>query len=239
MDPLATLISEQPYFHVDGAGNPANWAASPDVLRFIRACLKPSTRTLETGAGQSTVVFAMARTHHVCITPQQDQAKRIRSYCKGHGIEHDNITFIHESSDIALASGKDIPDVIDFVFIDGAHQFPLPILDWHFTEKKVPIGGIVAIDDYLIPSVRILHDFLMDENEWELIQSFHSVRRRHAGTSFFRRKREPPTPYWHLCQKMNRLGYHPLRWLLQHPRGTLRTLVGIRDGNAPRGPRLS
>lgn len=199
MDPLETLISEQPHFHVDGAGKPANWAASPDVLRFIRACLKPSIRTLETGAGQSTVVFAMVRTHHVCITPKQDQAERIRSYCKGHGIDHNNITFIHESSDIALASGKDIPDVIDFVFIDGAHQFPLPILDWHFTERKVPIGGIVAIDDYLIPSVRILHDFLMDENEWELIQSFHSIRRRHTGTSFFRRKREPPPSITGIC----------------------------------------
>jgi hypothetical protein len=238
VDPLETLISEQPHFHID-AGKPANWAASPDVLRFIRACLKGSMRTLETGAGQSTVVFAMVGTHHVCITPQQDEAQRIRRYCREHGIEHDKITFIHESSDIALASAKDIPEVIDFVFIDGPHYFPFPIVDWHFAEKKVPIGGIVAIDDYLIPSVRILHDFLLGENEWELIQSFHSIRRRHTGTSFFRRKREPPTPYWHLCQKMNRLGYHPLRWLLQHPRGTLRTLVGIRDGNAPRGPRLS
>jgi predicted O-methyltransferase YrrM len=119
VDPLETLISEQPHFHIEGAGKPANWAASPDVLRFIRACLKGSMRTLETGAGQSTVVFAMVGTHHVCITPQQNEAQRIRSYCREHGIEHDKITFIHESPDIALALAKDIPDLIDFVFIGG------------------------------------------------------------------------------------------------------------------------
>jgi Methyltransferase domain len=149
MEPLEALISERPHFHIDGAGKPANWSVPPDVLRFIWSCLKPSMRTLETGAGQSTVAFAIVGTHHVCITPKQDEAQRIRSYCREHRIEDDKITFIHESSDIALASGRDIPDVLDFVFIDGAHQFPFPILDWHFSAQKIPVGGIVVIDDYL------------------------------------------------------------------------------------------
>src|SRR6516165_11865874 len=118
MDQIETLISERPHFHAWPDGRPANWSVAPDVLRFIRASLKPSMRTLETGAGQSTVTFAIAGTHHVCITPQRSESERIRSYCREHGIE-DTIT-----SDIALASGQAVPQVIDFVFIDGAHQFP-------------------------------------------------------------------------------------------------------------------
>jgi len=245
MEPLEALISERPHFHIDGAGKPANWSVPPDVLRFIWSCLKPSMRTLETGAGQSTVAFAIVGTHHVCITPKQDEAQRIRSYCRAHRIEDDKITFIHESSDIALASGRDIPDVLDFVFIDGAHQFPFSILDWYFTEQKIPVGGIVVIDDYLTPSVRILHDFLLEEDEWELIQSFHSVLRRHNGTSFFRRKRDPieywrkrqpPVEYWHMCQNINRPRHNLLRFLLRHPRATFRGLINIADGG-PRGPR--
>jgi hypothetical protein len=76
----------------------------------------------------------------------------------------------------------------------------------------------VAIDDYLTPSVRILHDFLLGEDEWELIQSFLSLWRRHWGTSFFRRKREPPVreEYWHMCQNMNKARRHPLHFLMRH-----------------------
>jgi hypothetical protein len=162
MDQIETLISERPHFHAWPDGRPANWSVAPDVLRFIRASLKPSMRTLETGAGQTTVAFAITGTHHVCITPDRTQAERIRSYCSEHGIK-DTVTFINESSNTALASGQGIPDVIDFVFIDGAHRFAFPILDWHFTQRRVPVGGILAVDDYLMPSVRILHDFLLGE----------------------------------------------------------------------------
>jgi predicted O-methyltransferase YrrM len=205
MDQIEILISEKPHFHAWPDGRPANWSVAPDVLRFIRGSLKPSMRTLETGAGQTTVAFAIAGTDHVCITPDQEQAERIRSYCREHGIK-DTITFIHDSSDIALASGNGIPEVIDFVLIDGAHRFPFPILDWHFTQRKIPVDGIVAVDDYLMPSVRILHDFLLGEDEWELIQSFQV-------TSFFRRKRETVNEWDWADQKINKS--HLVKFLQQ------------------------
>jgi hypothetical protein len=225
MDQIETLISEQPQFHAWPDGKPANWSVAPEVLRFIRASLKPSMRTLETGAGQTTVAFAIAGTNHVCITPDQAQAERIRSYCSEHGIK-ETVTFIHDSSDIALASGQGIPDVIDFVLIDGAHRFPFPILDWHFTERRVPVGGIMAVDDYPMPSVRILHDFLLVEDEWELIQSFQV-------TSFFRRKRETVNEWDWADQKINKA--HLARYLrrsntISRPQGiarSLRTLLGL------------
>jgi predicted O-methyltransferase YrrM len=222
MDPIDTLISEGPQFHAWPDGRPANWSVAPDVLRFIRANLKPSMRTLETGAGQTTVAFAIAGTDHVCITPDRAQADRIRSYCSEHGIE-DTITFIHDSSDVALASGQGIPDVLDFVLIDGAHRFPFPILDWYFTERRVPIGGIVAVDDYLMPSVKILHDFLVGEDEWELIQSFQV-------TSFFRRQRETVNEWDWADQKINKR--HLSKYLKQsntngRPHGIARSLRAL------------
>jgi hypothetical protein len=125
------------------------------------------------------VVFALAGTQHVCVTPDRDQSARIKAYCTGHGIQS-NVTFIHESSDVALSSGQDLPPELDFVFIDGAHCFPFPIIDYHFTERRLRVGGILGVDDYLMPSVRILHDFLVGENEWELICL-------QEKTSFFRR----------------------------------------------------
>jgi predicted O-methyltransferase YrrM len=195
MDAVEELIAERPHFHAWPDGKPANWAVAPDVLRFIRRQLTPGMQTLETGAGQSTVVFAMAEAQHTCITPDRDQAERIRAWCAAHGIRN-TISFIHESSDVALATGRGIPEALDFVLIDGAHRFPFPILDWHFTERRLRVGGIVAVDDYPMPSVKILHDFLAGEEEWELIERFQR-------TAFFRRRRETVNVWDWADQKIN------------------------------------
>jgi hypothetical protein len=195
MDNVEELIAQRPHFHAWPDGKPANWAVAPDVLRFMRQRITPGMRTLETGAGQSTVVFAMAGAQHTCITPDRDQAERIRAYCTAHAIPN-TVTFIHESSDVALASGRGIPEALDFVLIDGAHRFPYPILDWHYTERRLGVGGIVAVDDYPMPSVKILFDFLAGEDEWELIQRFQR-------TAFFRRRRETVNVWDWADQKIN------------------------------------
>jgi hypothetical protein len=196
MKDIDTLVAEAPHFHAWPDGKPANWSVAPAVLRFIHGQLKPGMHTLETGAGQTTVAFAIAGVDHVCITPDRSQADRIRAYCAGHGIEC-RVKFIHQSSDIALASGQDIPETLDFVLIDGAHRFPFPILDWHYAEQRLRVGGVVAVDDFVMPSVRVLHDFLMGEDEWELVKMFQV-------TSFFQRKQATNTLWDWADQKINR-----------------------------------
>jgi hypothetical protein len=196
VDQIERLIDESPSLHAWPDGRPANWSVAPQVLRYLHDCLEPGWTTLETGAGQTTLAFAIAGTHHVCITPDCTEAKLIRAYCAAHGIE-DRVTFIHESSDVALASGRAVPEALDFVLIDGAHRFPFPIIDWHYTERRLRVGGIVAVDDFPMPSVRILHDFLMGEDEWELIKQFQV-------TSFFRRRRQTVSVWDWADQKINK-----------------------------------
>lgn len=182
MDLLERLIAERPAFHAWPDGKPVNWGIDPEVLRYIASFLKPGMNSLETGAGHTTVGFAIAGAKHLCVVPDVAQAERIRAYIKTLGIE-DTVTFCHESSDIALPAGRGIPDRLDFVLIDGAHRFPFPLIDWHYTEHRVPVGGVIAVDDYSMPSVRVLHDFLRGEKEWELLRAF-------KDTSFFQRVKE-------------------------------------------------
>ena len=120
MDKVERLISDLPQFH---SWSRERLMIGRDVLRFLRDNLRPSMHTLETGAGYTTVVFAIAETQHVCITPYREETESIRNYCREHDIK-DTITFIHESSDIALPLGTNIPEEIDFISIDGAHRFP-------------------------------------------------------------------------------------------------------------------
>ena len=196
MASLDRLIKDCPHFHAWPDGKPANWAAPTDVLRFISDHVKPGMRTLETGAGQTTVAFAIADAQHIAITPDREQTRRIEEYCRERGIEN-RVTFIHGSSDAVLPSGRDIPERLDFVFIDGAHRFPFAIIDWHYTASRVPTGGIVAVDDCRMPSVRILHDFLAAEDDWELIKSVHV-------TAFFQRVRETANMWDWADQKINK-----------------------------------
>lgn len=182
-DPIINrILAEKPAFHAWPDGTAANWSVAPDVLRFLAELVIPGMNTLETGAGQTTVAFAARGAQHVCITPDRDQGHRIRDYLERLGVDAP-VHFIHQSSDEALPAGHGIPDRLDLVLIDGAHRFPLPILDWYYTQARVPVGGVMVVDDYKMPSVRILYDFLAGEPEWALMRAFEV-------TAFFRRVKE-------------------------------------------------
>lgn len=196
LDLLERLISENPYFQQWPDRSPANWAVSPNVLRFIHSRLRPGMNTLETGAGQTTVTFAIAGTNHFAITIQPEESQRIMKYCRKKGIQG-NLSFIHESSDVAFSRNDFLPESFDFVFIDGAHRFPFPALDWHYTESRLRIGGIMGIDDINIPSVRLLHDFLMGEDEWRLMKIIEKA-------SFFEKIGTADIRFDHQGQKLNK-----------------------------------
>ena len=194
---LEKLISDNPSFHQWPDGTPANWAARPEVLNFISGRLSPEMTTLETGAGQTTIVFAIAGTSHYTITNQPNEPERIREYCRKNGIMG-NLHFLLGGSDTVFAGCGLIPEALDFVFIDGAHRFPFPALDWHYTEGRLKIDGTLGIDDIDIPSVRMLHDFLNGEKEWKLINII-------GKTSFFEKTGIPDLTFDHQGQKFNHI----------------------------------
>jgi predicted O-methyltransferase YrrM len=177
---IERLIQDNPAFH-EYSGERTSWAVEPDTLRFIHSMLTPGMNTLETGCGQTTVVFAIAGTNHICITDDQEEVDRVKIYCRTLGLE-DNITFFAKSSDRVLPLDI-IHHELDYIFIDGAHRFPFPIIDYHYSSDKLRVGGILALDDYLIPSVEILYKFLCLDDNWDLLE----VKK---NTAYFRKRRK-------------------------------------------------
>ena len=193
---IEQMLKERPAFHAWPDGTPAYWSVAGSVLRFLADQVQPGMNTLETGAGQTTVAFAVRGANHVCITPDVEQANRIRAYL-GPLSPEGSVSFIHQSSDEALPRGEGIPERLDIVLIDGAHRFPFPILDWYYTQSRVPVGGMVLVDDYRMPSVRILYDFLVGEDEWELVKEFEV-------TAAFLRTKETVSVWDWADQKINK-----------------------------------
>jgi hypothetical protein len=161
------LLKDNPSFHVWGDGSPANFGVSDQVVKYMLHKLKPGLASLETGSGKSTFAFLMAGCKHISIAPDPGEEERIRKYCTENNIKAD-FTFIADSSAEVLPALCKTIHALDFVFIDGAHRYPYAEIDYHFTEKKLNVGGYMVVDDIHLPSVRNLFVFLKREKNWRL-----------------------------------------------------------------------
>lgn len=68
--------------------------------------LQPGWQTVETGAGVSTILFALHATQHTCVVPANEEVERIRAFCADHEIPTDGLTFVIDSSEAALPTSS-------------------------------------------------------------------------------------------------------------------------------------
>jgi Methyltransferase domain len=159
-----------------------------DALRWIGGLPRP-LRTLETGCGMSTLVFAVRGDRHVCITPAQSEADAVRTYCDEQGVDAGGLDFKIEQSETALPSLD--PGPLDLVLIDGSHAFPTVFLDWYYATRHLETGGTLVIDDVHLWTGKVLRDFLVAEPEWELVEEWL------GRTVALRKLGEPPYRDWY------------------------------------------
>jgi len=158
------LLATPPKFHGHDGAITDGWRLNDAGLRFIDSYLLRDMRTIETGAGVSTIVFALKQTCHTCVVPDERVVERIRRYSHAAGVSLGTITFVLERSEYALprlpASGY------DFALIDGRHGFPAPFIDWFYIADRLHRGGVVLLDDTWIWTCKILASFLDATPGW-------------------------------------------------------------------------
>jgi predicted O-methyltransferase YrrM len=145
---------------------PECYGIAPAIAHFLFNSISEQSKTLETGSGISTLVFALRRSEHIAITPNAGEVANIRSYAFANGISLDHVEFVLEPSEHYLprCESKDL----DLVLIDGKHAFPWPIIDWFYTADRLKQGGILVLDDIEMPSVAILKEFLVEDPRWRV-----------------------------------------------------------------------
>jgi predicted O-methyltransferase YrrM len=168
------LLSDLPKLHGAGGSLTSRWKLQDADLLYLDQILRPGMRTLETGAGVSTVAFALKGTKHTCVVPDQELVNRIRSFCSDAGIPHADIAFVVDESEHALPrlTGQDY----DFALIDGRHGFPAPFIDCYYIARLLKVGGSVMIDDLHIWTVDLLVQYLRSDESWRLVrETWHTA----------------------------------------------------------------
>jgi hypothetical protein len=130
---------------------------------FLR--LKPGMKTLETGSGISTIVFALVGTSHTAVTPETGEADGLKQYAQTAGIDLSLTTFAVAPSEQFLPTFKSSD--LDLVLIDGKHAFPWPAIDWFYTADCLKTGGLMILDDTHLNSVRLVTDFMDVDPHWQ------------------------------------------------------------------------
>jgi len=162
---VSRLGAEPPVIHRH-ADNGAVWSTEASCYRFMAGQVGPGSRTLETGVGVSTVLFAAWGCDHLAVVPFAEEVAVIEDYCDDHQIDRSSLAFDLRPSEIALPT-LERPS-LDLVFIDGGHGFPLPIIDWFYGAALLRKGGVVVFDDVQLHQVRLLIDtFIEPDPRWE------------------------------------------------------------------------
>lgn len=214
MDKLQKILQERPNFHQGEteisrafdpsesllpsnvtsklvANQPVCYGIGQDVLEFIAAAVQAGEKTLETGAGCSTLVFALRGARHIAVTPSGSEIKRISEYAVQEGVPLDQVQFAQESSHEFLPRCQ--VEGLDLVLLDGKHAFPWPMVDWFFTADRLRKGGLMIIDDAGMRSVAILAEFMRGDPGWDLVRDFG------GKTLVFRKTRDSALDVaWHM-----------------------------------------
>jgi precorrin-6B methylase 2 len=165
LDIVQRVLADKPAFHLSGT---AHWDALPGTLTALRGLVRPGDVTLEVGAGVSTVIFAACGARHTAVSPDPDEQKLIREYCHEIGVDDSQITFLEGFSDDVLPKHLTRERTLDVGMVDGAHSFPVPIVDWYYVARALKVGGRLLLDDVPIPATMPAFRHMSLDPHWRL-----------------------------------------------------------------------
>jgi hypothetical protein len=183
---LDGLLANPPGTHLSReTGEPLPWQIAPRVLELIDASVGADSRTLETGAGVSTALFALKGCAHTCVVPWTSERDRLQAWGAETGVSFERVSFECAPSEEVLPRLE--PEPLDFVLIDGGHGFPTPFIDFFYAGRRLRRGGLLAVDDTQIWTGRVLHRFLAEQPGWEIVDELR------LRSTVFRRTEDPGT----------------------------------------------
>ncbi len=163
---IEQLKKHPPRFHKLGSELISSWRIDNYTIDLLDAKITSGMRTVETGAGLSTVLFAMHGANHRCIVPDSELVERIQSFCREQGISTDTVEFTIAPSQEIVPS-LEIASY-DIALIDGTHNFPIAFVDFFYAARALKTGGLLIIDDLHIWTCEVIAKFLRESPGWRV-----------------------------------------------------------------------
>ena len=142
--------------------------------------------TVETGSGQSTLLFShISLSHKVFALDAVAGAdtKSVSAVKHSELYNSDSVEYIIGPTQITLPNYK-FEKALDIVLIDGPHAYPFPELEYYYLYPHIRADGLLIIDDIHIPSVANMFSVLCEDKMFLLENIIHT-------TGFLRRTNAP------------------------------------------------
>jgi len=154
-------------------------SVSEKVLRGIyKHCYKVDIQnSIETGSGKTTMLFTnLSKRHEVFALNIENSVEVVGSSPL---INKESYHWIDGPTQ------KTIPQFnfdkkYQVVYLDGPHGYPFPELEYYFIYPHIEIGGLLIIDDIIVPTIYNLYKFLKQDEMFEELEVIDA-------TAFFKR----------------------------------------------------
>jgi Methyltransferase domain len=128
-------------------------------------------RSIETGAGNSTLLFMMLGCSTVtAIAPNEKLGRCIRSEAAERGLDDAVLRYINDRSERALPRlALDEDARCEIAFIDGNHGWPSVFVDFCYLNMMLEQDGVVFVDDVHIYACAQLMLLLREQPEFDQV----------------------------------------------------------------------
>jgi hypothetical protein len=168
---------------------PADWhgagSVNTEVLRAIAshaAAVGPIEHSVETGSGKTTLLFShLSADHRAFAIDSGDSISQVR---RSPLFRADTVTYVEGPTQVTLPPYH-FADPVQIAMIDGPHAYPFPDLEYYYFYPLVAPGGLLIVDDLLIPSIGRMFEIIKADRMFELVEIVSS------NMAFFRRTSAP------------------------------------------------
>jgi hypothetical protein len=125
---------------------------------------------IETGAGNSTLLFLMLGCTVTSIAPDDTLGDGIRKQAETRGLDTGRLTYICERSERALPDlALNAKTRCQAAYIDGNHGWPAVMVDFCYMNMMLDAGGLLFLDDIQMYTVAQLVLLLKGQPGWEFV----------------------------------------------------------------------
>jgi len=170
----AAFLRDLPKVHERGQKGPRPGGLNPRIGQVIideTAKLGDGPRSIETGAGNSSLLFMMLGCSSVtAIAPDDKLGRRILSEAAARGLDDSVLRYVEERSEIALPRlAIEEQASCDIAFIDGNHGWPSVFVDFCYLNMMMDRDAILFVDDVHLYSCAQLMLLLKEQPGYELV----------------------------------------------------------------------